>query len=191
MRKFLKYLFWSFLFLGILFLGIWKYLNYQFDQNFDELKYNQLKLSIQKTPDLPTSFLNTYKKLNSITDSKGITSDLFQEKYNRTCPCYSLSTGVPMNNSLHRFILANRLEKEFSQEQCLAYLTSKFDFSYGINGISNASHFYFKKNLKDLKELEMQTLVLMLRNPILFNPIKNPENVKLELEKMKEYRTQL
>lgn len=65
----------------------------------------------------------------------------------------------------------------------LNYFSSIHDFLYAKKGISNASQFYFKKELIDLSKKENQILVLMMENPILYNPIKNPKLVEEKLIK--------
>jgi hypothetical protein len=184
MKKFLQYLFWFSLTIAVLIIGLWKNLNYQFDQEFSESEFFNLKHSIQNSPKLPSSFLTTYKQINTITNVKGVVIDNIQEYYNRKCPCLNISYRIPIKKPINRYILAKRIEKDFSQEDCLNYLTSIHDFLYDNKGISEASLFYFKKNLEDLNVTEMQSLVLMLNNPILYNPIKYPEILKMELEKI-------
>lgn len=182
MKKFLLYLFYLCLTILIVTFGFWKYLNYQFDLEFSEKDYLNIKQSIQNTPELPSSFLNTYKKLNTITNTKGKLMDNFQEKYNRKCPCLNISSRIPFENPIYRYILANRIENDFTQDECLIYLSSIQDFTYNNKGIFNASEFFFKKDLKDLNKEENQILVLMMENPIRYNPIKFPKEVEEKLK---------
>ncbi|HJW29411.1 MAG TPA: penicillin-binding transpeptidase domain-containing protein, partial [Saprospiraceae bacterium] len=54
---------------------------------------------------------------------------------------------------------------------------NKFNFIYGAYGISAASEIYFGKNQKDLRIEEAATLIGMLKNPALFNPVRRPDTV--------------
>jgi penicillin-binding protein 1A len=54
---------------------------------------------------------------------------------------------------------------------------NKFNFIYGAYGVSAASEIYFGKNQKDLKIEEAATLIGMLKNPALFNPVRRPDTV--------------
>jgi penicillin-binding protein 1A len=75
------------------------------------------------------------------------------------------------------WITAVKLEKQYTKQEILAMYLNKFNFIYGAYGISAASEIYFGKNQKDLKLEEAATLVGMLKNPALFNPIRRPDTV--------------
>jgi len=75
------------------------------------------------------------------------------------------------------WITAIKLEKQYTKQEILAMYLNKFNFIYGAYGISAASEIYFGKNQKDLKIEEAATLVGMLKNPALFNPVRRPDTV--------------
>ncbi|MBK9984958.1 MAG: transglycosylase domain-containing protein [Saprospiraceae bacterium] len=75
------------------------------------------------------------------------------------------------------WITAVKLEKQYTKQEILAMYLNKFNFIYGAYGISAASEIYFGKNQKDLKIEEAATLIGMLNNPALFNPIRRPDTV--------------
>ena len=52
---------------------------------------------------------------------------------------------------------------------------NKFEFIYGAHGIQAASQTYFNKDQSELDIEEAATLVGMLKNPSLYNPIRFPE----------------
>ena len=70
------------------------------------------------------------------------------------------------------YFLTREIEKSTSQKQCLNWIAQNFDFLHGAKGIQNASKFYFKKNLENLNENEMEILVKMLDNPVKNNPLR-------------------
>jgi penicillin-binding protein 1A len=75
------------------------------------------------------------------------------------------------------WITAVKLERQYTKQEILAMYLNKFNFIYGAYGISAASEIYFGKNQKDLRIEEAATLVGMLKNPALFNPVRRPDTV--------------
>ena len=75
------------------------------------------------------------------------------------------------------WITAVKIERQYTKEEILAMYLNKFNFIYGAYGISAASEIYFGKNQKDLKIEEAATLIGMLKNPALFNPVRRPDTV--------------
>jgi len=117
--------------------------------------------------------------------------DLIFENYNSNCPCLELANfrqSLTMNNNRitgNKYILAWKLEKEVTQQECLKYIAAKHDFLYNNIGIEKASRFYFDSSLDSLNEEQMMILTLMVKNTALYNPKINSERVKQELEKIK------
>ncbi|MDQ3017870.1 MAG: transglycosylase domain-containing protein, partial [Bacteroidota bacterium] len=75
------------------------------------------------------------------------------------------------------WITAVKIERQYTKQEILAMYLNKFNFIYGAYGISAASEIYFGKNQKDLKIEEAATLIGMLKNPALFNPVRRPDTV--------------
>jgi len=75
------------------------------------------------------------------------------------------------------WITAVKIEKQYTKQEILAMYLNKFNFIYGAYGISAASEIYFGKNQKDLHIEEAATLIGMLKNPALFNPVRRPDTV--------------
>ncbi len=75
------------------------------------------------------------------------------------------------------WITAVKIEKQYTKQEILAMYLNKFNFIYGAYGISAASEIYFGKNQKELNIEESATLIGMLKNPALFNPIRRPDTV--------------
>lgn len=73
------------------------------------------------------------------------------------------------------WITAIKLEKSYTKEEIIAMYLNKFEFIYGAHGIEAAANIYFSKEQKDLTTEEAATLVGMLKNPALYNPVRFPE----------------
>lgn len=82
-----------------------------------------------------------------------------------------------MITKFKEWITAVRLERQYTKQEILAMYLNKFNFIYGAYGISAAAEIYFGKNQKDLKVEEAATLIGMLKNPALFNPVRRPDTV--------------
>lgn len=70
------------------------------------------------------------------------------------------------------WVIAVRLEQQYTKEEIMTMYLNKFDFLYNALGIQSASRIYFSKEPIDLKIEEAATLVAMLKNPILYNPYR-------------------
>ncbi len=73
------------------------------------------------------------------------------------------------------WITAVKLEKRYTKEEIVAMYLSKFEFINGAHGIQSAAKIYFDKDQSDLDIVEAATLVGMLKNPALYNPVRFPE----------------
>ncbi len=76
------------------------------------------------------------------------------------------------------WVIATRLERQYTKEEIITMYFNKYDFVYQAVGIRSASKIYFDKEAKDLKIEESAVLVGMLKNAALYNPIRRPELVK-------------
>jgi penicillin-binding protein 1A len=95
-----------------------------------------------------------------------------------------LFTKNPSTNKVERivqklkeWIIAVRLERNFTKEEIIALYLNKFSFINGAYGIKAASEIYFGKSQEELTVPEAATLVGMLQNPSLYNPLRRPERV--------------
>ncbi len=94
-----------------------------------------------------------------------------------------LFTGPPAANIVERalekfkeWIIAVRLERKYTKQEIMAMYLNRYDFINGAQGIRAASENYFGgKKPDELTINEAATLVGMLKNASLYNPLKNPE----------------
>ncbi|AMC11265.1 penicillin-binding protein [Lutibacter profundi] len=85
------------------------------------------------------------------------------------------------------YVIAIRLEKQYTKQEILAMYLNKYDFLNQAVGIRSASRIYFGKEPKELTIPESAMLVGMLKNASYFNPlrqsrkklVKNRRNVVL------------
>ena len=77
---------------------------------------------------------------------------------------------------LKEWVIAIEFEKRYTKGEILAMYLNKYDYLYGANGIAAASKTYFGKDQSDLGVSEAATLVGLLKNPWIYNPIVYPEN---------------
>jgi len=95
-----------------------------------------------------------------------------------------LFVGVRSRNFLDAFIqktkewiLAVQLERHYTKQEIIAMYLNIYDFGYTADGVQSAAKIYFNKKLIDLELHESATLVGMLKNSSLYNPIRRPELV--------------
>jgi penicillin-binding protein 1A len=75
------------------------------------------------------------------------------------------------------WIIAIRLERQYTKNEIIAMYFNKADFVNTAVGIRSAAKVYFGKEPRDLTIPESAMLVGMLKNPSLFNPIRRLEKV--------------
>ncbi|MGM9803330.1 MAG: transglycosylase domain-containing protein [Muribaculaceae bacterium] len=73
------------------------------------------------------------------------------------------------------WVIALKLERYYTKDEIIKMYFNQFDFLYNAVGIKSAAFVYFGKEPKDLNVEESAMLVGMLKNPSLYNPLRNPE----------------
>ncbi len=73
------------------------------------------------------------------------------------------------------WIIATRLERQYTKNEIIAMYLNKADFVNTAVGIRSAAKVYFGKEPRELTVDESAMLVGMLNNPSLFNPVRRPE----------------
>ncbi|MFY0712060.1 transglycosylase domain-containing protein [Seonamhaeicola sp. NFXS20] len=78
------------------------------------------------------------------------------------------------------WIIATRLEKQYTKEEIIAQYFNIYDFGNNADGIRSAARIYFGKEPKELSVKESAMLVGMFKNSSLYNPRphRNPVGVK-------------
>ena len=76
------------------------------------------------------------------------------------------------------WVIAIKLERNFTKEEIIALYLNYFDFLHGAVGIKTAANTYFNKEPKELTVNESALLVGLCKNPSYFNPVRYPERSK-------------
>ncbi|WP_346883782.1 transglycosylase domain-containing protein [uncultured Algibacter sp.] len=98
-----------------------------------------------------------------------------------------------ITQKVKEWIIATRLERQYTKEEIIAQYFNIYDFGNNGDGIRSAARIYFGKEPKDLNIKESAMLVGMFKNSSLYNPIpsRNPVGVKnrrnVVLAQMKKY----
>jgi len=76
------------------------------------------------------------------------------------------------------WVIAIQLEQRYTKKEILSMYLNKYDFGYQADGVQSAARIFFNKTPLALNIQECATLVGMLKNSSLYNPIRRPERVK-------------
>ena len=83
-----------------------------------------------------------------------------------------------MLQKAQEWVIAVQLEQRYTKNEILSLYLNKYDFGYQADGVRSAAKIFFNKTPKTLSIEESATLVGMLKNSSLYNPIRRPERVK-------------
>jgi penicillin-binding protein 1A len=82
-----------------------------------------------------------------------------------------------VTQKIKEWVIATRLERNYTKEEIIAMYLNIYDFNYNADGIRSAARIYFGKEPTELKTEESAVLVGMLKNSSLYNPIRREELV--------------
>ncbi|WP_276168556.1 penicillin-binding protein 1A [Zobellia alginiliquefaciens] len=82
-----------------------------------------------------------------------------------------------IRQKIMEWVLATRLERQYTKEEIIAMYLNQYDFLNNADGIRSAAKIYFGKEPQELKTEESAVLVGMLKNSSYFNPIRREELV--------------
>lgn len=94
---------------------------------------------------------------------------------------YSDTAGSTLERLLQKpieWVIAVKLERNYTKEEIIALYLNYFDFLHNAVGIKTASSTYFYKDPKNLTLEEAATLIGLCKNPSLFNPVRYPERCR-------------
>lgn len=104
------------------------------------------------------------------TISQQLAKNLFETKGN--------IRGGRVIQKLGEWIIAVRLERQYTKEEIMTMYLNTFDFINGAVGVKTASAVYFNTTTDSLQLEEAATLVGMVKNPSLFNPRRYPDTTQ-------------
>ena len=108
------------------------------------------------------------KRGGASTISQQLSKLLFTERA-------SASTLDRILQKAKEWVIATRLERQYTKEEIVAMYMNEYDFGNNADGIRSASRIYFGKEPAQLKTEESAVLVGMLKNSSLYNPIRREE----------------
>ena len=100
-----------------------------------------------------------------------ITQQLAKQLYSETVH----STAERLLQKPIEWVIAVKLERNYTKEEIIALYLNYFDFLHNAVGIKTAANTYFNKEPKDLTVTESATLIGLCKNPSLFNPVRYPD----------------
>ena len=114
-----------------------------------------------------------------------ISQQLAKQLFNRR---EGASTLQKITQKIREWIIATRLERQYTKEEIIAMYFNIYDFGNNADGIRSAAKIYFGKEPMELDIKESAMLVGMFKNSSLYNPrphrnpvgTKNRRNVVLE-----------
>jgi len=78
-----------------------------------------------------------------------------------------------ITQKFREWVIATRLERRYTKHEIITMYLNKVDFLNQGIGINSASRIYFNKEPKSLTVEESATLVGMVKNPSLYNPLRD------------------
>jgi len=110
--------------------------------------------------------------------SRGGGSTISQQLAKMMFPREDLNKFELVIRKIKEWVIAARLEKNYTKEEIMAMYLNKFDFLNLAVGVKSASKIYFNCPTDSLPIEKAAMLVGMAKNPSLFNPIRFPDKAK-------------
>ncbi len=97
-----------------------------------------------------------------------------------------------VKQKIKEWIIAARLERQYTKEEIMTMYLNKFDFLNQAVGVKSAAQIYFDTTPDKLTVEQSAMLVGMAKNPSLFNPVRKAEATRLRrnvvLKQMVKYK---
>ncbi len=123
--------------------------------------------------------------------SSGGGSTLTQQLAKNLFPREQKSTLGTVFAKLKEWVVAVKLERNYSKEEILSMYLNTVDYGSNAYGIKAASHIFFSKAPSELEVEEAAVLVGLLKAPTAYSPVRNPENANrrrnVVLSQMQKY----
>jgi penicillin-binding protein 1A len=137
------------------------------------------------------ALLRAIKGVVTRSESSGGGSTISQQLAKMLFPREQLHGLKIVFRKFKEWIIAVKLERNYTKQEILAMYLNKFDFVNNAVGIKSASRIYFNTTSDSLKIEEAAMLVGMAKNPALFNPVRRPDKTRerrnVVLFQMKKY----
>jgi penicillin-binding protein 1A len=133
----------------------------------DERYYEHAGIDVRG---LARAVLKMGKSGGASTITQQLAKMLFHER--------SSSTWGIIKQKLQEWIIAAQLERRYTKPEIIAMYFNRFDFINNAVGVRSAANVYFNTEPANLKIEEAATLVGMLKNPALYNPVRFPDRAR-------------
>ena len=164
----------------------------------------KLVLEIKNAEHLPDVFYKLYEIEQSSSLNKDLTYRIWKESItgnHASSPSNQVARISLINNRLKtrdkrvkpyiEYSLALKIEEETNQRECLNWIAERYDFTHQVIGVKNLAFQIYAKEIDKLNERELASVIIMMKNPMLYNPRKK-NRLKLlnsEVDKlMKQYQ---
>ena len=111
-------------------------------------------------------------------ESAGGGSTITQQLAKQLYSAPAKSTVERLLQKLIEWVIAIKLERNFTKEEIIALYLNYFDFLHGAVGIKNAANTYFNKEPDSLTVNEAALLIGLCKNPSFYNPVRYPDRSK-------------
>ncbi|MCE3075878.1 transglycosylase domain-containing protein [Chryseobacterium gwangjuense] len=144
---------------------------------------------IRSSEKIPANFSNFYNTVypNSLSGNSWnfiLTALMNSDSQRKECPCnqmaYRIFPALEIKNEqlTDQFLLARYIEHHYSQQDCLEFNFSHFDFLENRKGLQKVSKSLFNKETKDLTPIEMAEILALYEAPHRNNRHRNPKKAK-------------
>ncbi len=196
LKQMIRFFFKWFTLLSIaLLVGTYIFMYVWFHNSIDSVltkkQQNWLVTEISNSPKLPDNVYNTLEKYYPGFYSENVWDYNLKRVFShpkRRCQCNEMYLPyVPGDTmSMHvdrpwvpfdQYDLLTKLfiENNFTQKECFTFNMNTSEFGGNTNGMSDASKYYFKKELSELTEREIVGLYVIQLAPSRYNPQRNKE----------------
>ncbi|MBP5190074.1 MAG: transglycosylase domain-containing protein, partial [Bacteroidales bacterium] len=117
-----------------------------------------------------------FKTLVGRHSSSGGGSTITQQLAKNLFPRERKSKLGLIHSKFKEWVVAVKLEHNYSKEEILAMYLNTVDFGSNAYGIETASHTFFDKSPSELKVDEAAVLIGLLKAPTTYSPVLHPEN---------------
>ncbi len=161
------------------------FLRSNLNPKIDRKIVQEIILEVENSPEVPERFAEFF---NQYHNSKKLIPHLYSlfNSDKSECPCvWAISMfHLASNRGIlsNKYVYASHVLKKVNNRQCLNFIAHQYDFLYQNISLKRAAEFYFDKELNELNDEELQTFAIMMKNPFLYNPVRNPENLNKQLE---------
>ncbi|MBQ1654105.1 MAG: transglycosylase domain-containing protein, partial [Bacteroidales bacterium] len=121
------------------------------------------------------SLPRVFKGIVTGNSAKGGGSTISQQLAKMLFPRQKMSKLEFINRKFQEWVIATKLESQYTKEEIITMYLNKFDFLNLAVGIESASRIYFDTIPYGLTKTQAAMLVGMAQNPSMYNPIRFPD----------------